>query len=77
MPDDLEVIEEFLGELFMPAFGKSIVDKQLGDIGFTRETYNRAVLNTLLDRIETKVLSSFQGDQSRATILKIKRRLNA
>ena len=74
---DLEVIEEFLGHLFMPAFAKSIVNKQLQDLGETRETYTRNVMNRLLNNIETKVLLSFQGDNARNSVVQIRKSIEA
>jgi len=74
---DLEIIEEHLGKLFMPGFGKSIVNKQLADIGISRDSYSRTMLNSLLNKIEKKVLFSFQGPSARDTILRIKKEIRA
>ena len=73
--DDLVIIEKYLGDMFMPDFGKAIVNKQLADIGATRENYDRDILNTLLKNIEEKVLLSFKGDDARKAILEIKKKI--
>jgi len=72
---DLQMIEEYLGSMFMPEFAKAIVVKQLQDIGETPETYNRGKLDRLLNQIGTKVLQSFKGDESTKIVRDIKRKI--
>lgn len=72
---DLEVIEKHLADMFMPEFARAVVDKQLADIGETRETYRRELLDLLLQRIEEKVLRSFKGKEAHYIVLSIKRKI--
>ena len=76
MAEDLEVIEAYLSEMFMPAFAKAVVDKQLGDIGETRETYDRTKLEGLLKRLETKVFA-MKGPEALTITNKLRRRITA
>ena len=70
---DLKIIEKYLGDMFMPAFATSIVNKQLQDLGIDRMDYSRAILTPLLNQIEKKVLLNFKGTESRKIIKEIKR----
>ena len=74
MEDDLAVIEAYLSEMFMPAFAKAVIDKQLGDIGETRETYDRTKLESLLKRLETKVFA-MKGPEATNITKKLRRRI--
>ena len=74
MADDLAVIEAYLSEMFMPAFAKAVIDKQLGDIGETRETYDRTKLESLLKRLETKVFA-MKGPEATNITKKLRRRI--
>ena len=75
MSRDLEIIEKYLGDMFMPDFAISIVNKQLQDLGYRREDYSRQILSQLLDQIEKKVLLNFKGDESKKVIRDIKRQI--
>jgi len=75
MYDDLQIIEDFLADLFMPAFAKSVIDKQLKDLGMNRNTYNKEDLDRLLKQIETKVLVSFQGDRAPLLTQQLKKKI--
>lgn|GEM_PF-4560337 len=72
---DLEIIEKYLAEMFMPEFARAVIEKQLGDLGESRETYSREILDKLLRRIEEKVLRSFKGDEARHIVLRIKKEI--
>jgi len=74
---DLEILEKYLGDMFMPDFGISIVNKQLLDLGATRENYDRDLLNILLNNIEKKVMVSFKGDDAHKVMVEIKRQIMA
>jgi len=73
LAEDLAIIEEYLGELFMPEFARAVVDKQLSNIGESRETYNRSKLDMLLREIERRVLVSFKGDEAHTIVQHLKR----
>lgn len=75
MSRDLEIIEKYLGDMFMPDFAISIVNKQLQDLGYQREDYDRKILNRLLDQIEKKVLINFKGDESKKIVRELKRQI--
>ena len=62
--------------MFMPAFAKAVIDKQLGDIGETRTTYDRTKLDRFLKQLETKVFG-MKGPEAVVITNKLRRRITA
>lgn len=60
----LSILERHLGLIFVPGFAEAIIDKQLRDIGESRESFTREELDDLLDQVEKKVLRTFLKEKS-------------
>ena len=75
MDRSLEIVERHLGLLFVPTFATAIVDKQLSDIGESRESFSREELDTLLDQVEQKVLKTFLKEKSGQFITMIRQEI--
>lgn len=76
MSRELTLIESFLGNIFAEEFATAILNKQLHDIGESRESFDASKVDTLLAQIETKVLKTFYKEKSRDVIRQIKKSLD-